>query len=209
MDEGGNPKVVRLPRTVDSGGKPLRRDGPCYFCGQPTTYRFSGIHARYGDVWIEKQFSPAVYASRVEALKSGIFLRQRFQGGNTLRQLLKFVCRPCLDEMKDRLWPEAEAREREEAQKRYAVAREPDAEPHPARLDHDIRLVAVNDGEIEIRLGDIAIGGVDYDARTSRLRVILGNAYLGTELPHVWTGGSAAIEIDLQEGIEETMRGVH
>lgn len=41
------------------------------------------------ETWIDKQFSPAVYASRVEAMRSGIFLRRRFQDGNTLRQLLK------------------------------------------------------------------------------------------------------------------------
>jgi hypothetical protein len=32
--------------------------------------------------------------------------------------------------------------------------------------------------------------------------VILGDAYIGTEAPHVWTGGLAAIEIDLHRGIE-------
>lgn len=202
MNDGDSTKVVRLPRNVDVSGRPLRREGPCYVCGQATAYRFSGIHGRYGDVWIDKQFSPAVYASRIEALRSGMFLRQRFQGGNTLRQLLKFVCRPCLDEMKDRLWPEAEAREREEAKRRYAAAWDIEAQRRPPRPDYDVRLAALNDREIEIRLGDIVIGGVDYDPSTSRLRVILGDAYLGTELPHVWSGGPAAVEIDLQEGIE-------
>ncbi|MCL4851346.1 MAG: hypothetical protein KJZ78_08160, partial [Bryobacteraceae bacterium] len=85
-----------------------------------------------------------------------------------------------------------------EAERRYAAARDLEAQRQPPRPDHNVRLVAVNDREIEIRLGDIPIGGVDYDARSSRLRVILGDAYLGTELPHLWTGGPAAIEIDLQ-----------
>ena len=87
MDNVDNPEVVLLPRNVDASGRLLRKEGPCYVCGRATAYRFSGIHARYGDVWIEKQFSPAVYAANIEALRSGIFLRQRFQGGNTLRQL--------------------------------------------------------------------------------------------------------------------------
>lgn len=38
MDEGGNPKVVRLPRNVDASGRPLRKEGPCYVCGQATAY---------------------------------------------------------------------------------------------------------------------------------------------------------------------------
>jgi len=53
--------------------------------------------------------------SRVAALRSGHF-RQRVPDGRTLRQLVKFVCRPCLDEMKNRLGPEGEARERAEAE---------------------------------------------------------------------------------------------
>jgi hypothetical protein len=36
--------------------------------------------------------------------------------------------------------------------------------------------------------------------------VILGDAYIGADVPHVWTGGPAAIEIDLRRGIE-TMLG--
>jgi hypothetical protein len=204
MDDGDNPKVVRLPRKVDTSGKPLRREGPCYICGQSTTYRFSGVHSHYGDVWIDKQFSPAVYASNVEALRSGFFLRQRFQGGNTLRQLLKFVCPPCLDEMKDRLWPEAAARERGEAERRYAAARDIEAQRQRASPNYDVRLVSVNDREIEIRLGDVVIGGIEYDARTSRLLVLLGDAYLGSELPLMWTGGPAAVEIDLRGGIDES-----
>jgi hypothetical protein len=144
-----------------------------------------------------------VYASRVEALRSGTFLRQKYQGGNTLRQLLKFVCSPCLDEMQDRLWPEAEARERAEAERRYAALPEVEAQRRSPRPDYDVRLVALNDREIEICLGDIVIGGIDYDARASRLRVILGDAYLGRELPLMWTGGPAAVEIDLRRGINE------
>ncbi|HXS94617.1 MAG TPA: tyrosine-type recombinase/integrase [Candidatus Limnocylindrales bacterium] len=33
----------------------------------------------------------------------------------------------------------------------------------------------MNDHEIEIRLGEVVIGGIDYDACTSRLRVARGN----------------------------------
>lgn len=203
MDEGDNPKVVRLPRNVDAGGKPLRKEGPCYACGQPTAYRFSGVHAHYGDAWLDKQFGPAVYASRVEALRSGIFLRQRFQGGRTLRQLLKFVCRPCRDEMKDRLWPEAEARERAETKRWYAANLE--AQRHSPRPDYDVRLVALNDVQVEIRLVDVVIGSIDYDPSASWLRVILGDARLGAELHHVWRGGPAALEIDLRQGIQKRL----
>jgi hypothetical protein len=32
----------------------------------------------------------------------------------------------------------------------------------PPRPGYDLRLVALNDREIEIRLGDVVIGGVDY-----------------------------------------------
>lgn len=52
------------------------------------------------------------------------------------------------------------------------------------------------------------IGMVDFDLRSFRLRVILGDAYIGTQLPHVWTGGPAAIEIDLHRGIEEMVGGI-
>lgn len=210
MDEADDPKskVVRLPRNVDSSGKVLRKEGPCYICDRPTAYGYSGRHVRYGDAWIDKWSIPAVRAVQIEQLKSGIFLRQRMQGQNTLRQLLKFVCRPCLTEMEDRLWPEAEARERAESQRRLEELRDLEAQRNPPRPDYGVRMAMLSDREIEIRLGDIVIGSVDYDPRTSRLRVILGDAYLGTDLPHVWTGGPAAVEIDLQEGIER-MRGAH
>jgi hypothetical protein len=203
MDEGDNPKVVRLPRTVDASGKPLRKEGPCYVCGQPTAYRFSAVHAHYGDAWIDKQFAAAVYASRVEALRSGVFLRQRLQGGRTLRQLLKFVCRRCLDEMKDSLWPEAEERERAETARRYAANLE--AQRRPPRPDCDVRLVGLNDLQVEICLADVVIGSIDYDPSASWLRVILGDACLGAELRHVWRGGPAVLEIDLRQGIRERL----
>ena len=147
MNEGEKPKVVRMRRELDTSGKPLRKDGPCYLCGQRTAYQFSAIHAHYGDAWIEKQFSPTVRAQMVEALRSGVFLRWRYQGGRTLRQLLKFVCRPCHDEMKHRLWPEAEAREREEAQRRNAAAQVAFEEQRRASpQQRGVRLVAINDG---------------------------------------------------------------
>lgn len=207
MDEGDAPnsKVVRLPRNLDASGSPLRKEGPCYVCGQPTPYRYSGYHIRYGDAWIDKWFRPAVRASQIEQLKSGAFLRQRVRDKNTLRQLLKFVCGPCRDDMEDRLWPEAEERQRTESQRRLEELRNLEAQRNPPRPDHGVRMVMVNESEIEIRCGGCVIGTVDFDVRSSRLRVILGDAYLGTDLPHVWTGGPAAIEIDLQEGIEETL----
>jgi hypothetical protein len=205
MDEAGSPKskVVRLPRNLDSSGKVLRKDGPCFICDHPTAYGYSGRHVRYGDEWIDKCFRPQVRASQIEQLKSGLFLRQHMQGQNTLRQLLKFVCPSCLTEMEDRLWPEAEARERAESQRRLEELRTFEAQRNPRRPDCGVRLVMLNDREIEIRRGDCVIGMVDFDAGSSRLRVILGDAYLGTEVPHVWTGGPAAIEIDLHRGIEE------
>lgn len=52
-------------------------------------------------------------------------------------------------------------------------------------------------------IGGLPDRQVDFDAGTSRLRVILGDAYLGTDIAHMWTGGPAAIEIDLLRGIEE------
>jgi len=61
MDKGDNPKVVRLPRNLDASGKPLRKEGPCYVCGETTAYRFPAVHARYGDAWIDKQLSPSMY----------------------------------------------------------------------------------------------------------------------------------------------------
>jgi hypothetical protein len=73
---------------------------------------------------------------------------------------------------------------------------------------HGVRMVMLNDRHIEIRCGDCVIGMVDFDASSSRLRVILGHAYIGTEVPHTWAGGPAAIEIDLRRGIEE-MGGPH
>jgi hypothetical protein len=38
MDKGDTPnsKVVRLPRNLDASGKPLRKEGACYVCGQAT-----------------------------------------------------------------------------------------------------------------------------------------------------------------------------
>jgi hypothetical protein len=205
MDEGETPKskVIRLPRSLDANGRLLRKDGPCYICDQPTAYRYSGYHGKYGDAWIDRQFNPAVRASQSERLKRGAFLRRREQGQNTLRQLLKFVCRPCLDDMEHRLWPEAEDRERADAEKRVPELRMIEAQRHPPRPDYDVRMVMLNEREIEIRCGDCLIGMIDFDSRSSRLRVILGDAYLGTELPHIWTGGPAAVEIDLQEGIDE------
>ena len=206
MDEGDTPnsKVVRLPRKLDAAGRLLRKDGPCYICGQPTAYRYSGYHGRYGDARIDKQFSPAARASQSERLKSGAFLRQHMQGKIVLRQLLKFVCRSCLDEMKDRLWPAAQERERAEAQKAIDLW-ELEAQRHPPRPDYEVRMVMLNEHEIEIQCGDCVIGTVDFDARSSRLRVILGDGYLGTEMPLMWAGGPAAIAVDLKGGIERNL----
>jgi hypothetical protein len=66
-------------------------------------------------------------------------------------------------------------------------------------------MVMLDEREIEIRCGDCVIGMVDFEVRTSRLRVILGDAHLGMEVLLMWTGGPAAIEIDLRGGLEETL----
>jgi len=204
MGEGDAPnsKVVRLPRNLDASGRPLRKEGPCYICSHPTSYGYSGYHARHGDAWIDKWFKAAVRASHIERLKSGAFLRYRTRSGNTLRQLLKFVCRPCLADMKDRLWPEARERERVEAQQAIADPANLDAPGNSPRPDYAIRMVMRTEREIEIRCGECAIGKVDFDERSGRLRVILGDAHVGTELPHMWTGGPAAVVVDLRSGIE-------
>jgi hypothetical protein len=205
MDQGDTPnsKVVRLPRNLDASGRLLRKEGPCYICDQPTAYRYSGYHGMYGDAWIDKQFSPAVRADQRERLKSGAFLRGRAPGNNTLRQLLRIVCLPCRDEMKDRLWPQAAERERAEAQKWVSDLRDLEAQRDSPRPDHGVRMVMLNEREIEIRCGDCVIGMIEFEVRSSRLRVILGDAHLGTEMLHMWTGGPAAIEIDLRRGLEE------
>ena len=58
----------------------------------------------------------------------------------------------------------------------------------------------LNEREIEIRCGSCVIGMVDFDAGSSRLRVILGDANVGTGVPHIWTGGPVIVEIDLRGG---------
>lgn len=205
MDEGATPhsKVLRLPRNLDASGRLLRKEGPCYICDHPTAYRYSGYHGKYGDAWIDKQFSPALRWFQSERLKTGAFLRERAPGNNTLRQLLKFICQPCLDEMEDRLWPEAAERARAEVPKWVSDLLDLEAQRNPPRPGHGVRLVMLNEREIEIRCGDRVIGMVDFEVRSSRLRVILGGARLGTEVPHMWTGGPAAIEIDLGGGLGE------
>ena len=157
------------------------------------------IRDRYGDAWIDKWFRPEVRAVQSEPLKSGLFLRRRVGDNNTLRQLLKFVCRPCLELMKDRLWPEAQERERAEAQKWLAHI---EVQCNMPRPDDGVRMAMLTDRQVQIRYGDCVIGVVDFNVHTFRLRVILGDAYIGTDVPHVWTGGPAAIGIDLHRGIE-------
>jgi hypothetical protein len=104
--------------------------------------------------------------------------------------------------MKDRFWPAAQERETAEAQKWLANI---EAQRNLPRPVHGVRMVMLNDRHIEIRCGDCVIGMVDFDAGNSRLRVILGDAYIGTGVPHMWTGGPAAVEIDLRGGIEEML----
>jgi hypothetical protein len=192
-------KVVRLPRKLDASGSPLRKEGPCYVCGEATAYRYSGYHGRYGDAWIDKWFRPEVRAVQSELLKSGLFLRQRVRDNNILRQLLKFVCRPCRDLMEDHLWPEAQERDRAAAQEWLANIEAQRNTPQP---DCGVRMVTLNDRQVQIFYGDCVIGVVDVNIYNFRLRVILGDTYIGTKVPHVWTGGPAAIEIDLHRGIE-------
>jgi hypothetical protein len=208
MDEGDDPNsnVVRLPRNLDASGRFLRKNGPCYICDHPTAYGYSGYHGRYGDEWIDKWFRPGVREAQAERLKSGAFLRGRVPDNNTLRQLMKFVCLSCRNDMNNRLWPEANERERAESQRWLADLHSREAQLNPFRLDYGVRLVILNDHQIEIRSEDCVIGVVDFDVRSFRLRVILGDAYVGTEVPHVWTGGPAAVEIDLHRGIEQMLR---
>ncbi len=194
MDEGDTPnsKVVRLPRNLDATGGLLRKDGPCYICGQPTAYRYSVYHGRYGDAWIDKQFGPAMRAYQSERLKSGAFLRWREQGRIVLGQLLKFVCRSCLDEMKERLWPEAEERERAEAQKRIDLW-ELEAQRRPPRPAYEVRMVVLQRDEIEIRCGDCVIGALLIldEGDLQSCAVILDDGYPGTgDAPNVvrWPG---------------------
>ena len=104
--------------------------------------------------------------------------------------------------MKDRLWPQPAERERAEAQKSVSGLRDLEAQRNPPRPDHGVRMVMLNEREIEIRCGDCVIGMVDFEVRSSRLRVILGDAHLGAEVLHMWTGGPAAIEIDLRGGTQ-------
>jgi hypothetical protein len=153
----------------------------------------------YGDAWIDKWFRPEVRAVQIELLKNGAFLRQKMLGQNTLRQLLKFICRPCLDLIEHQLWPEAQERERAAAKEWLANIEAQRNVPQP---DDGVRMVMLDDRQVQILYGDCVIGVVDFNIRTFRLRVILGDAYIGTEVPHVWTGGPAAIEIDLHRGIE-------
>ena len=103
----GRPNVLRMRPAVDSFGKTLRREGPCYICGGRTSYRFCSMYARYGDAWLERKFASDMRAENVQRIRYGTFRTERGGGGNVLlRQLMKFVCKECIDDLENRQWPD-------------------------------------------------------------------------------------------------------
>lgn len=67
------PNVLRMRPAVDSFGKKLRKEGPCYICGARTRYRFCSMYARYGDAWLERKFAPGMRAENVQRIRYGSF----------------------------------------------------------------------------------------------------------------------------------------
>lgn len=113
-----HPNVFKMRPTADSVGNKLRREGPCYVCGAPTSYRYCGRHARYGDAWLDKQFRPFIRIPWLTQLWQGDFWSERVCGGKgILRDALNFTCPACLDAL-ERAWGEREAQLKVERDKR-------------------------------------------------------------------------------------------
>ena len=112
--DDSQPNVLKMRPTIDAGGKKLRREGPCYICGAHTRYRYSGLHARYGDAWLDRHFTATERAERVQMLWSDEFLYSRVGGGTLLRSMLKFTCCQCQGQLESHwrareVWFKAEA----------------------------------------------------------------------------------------------------
>ena len=81
------PNVLRMRPAVDSSGKKLRKEGPCYICGARTGYRFCSMYARYGDAWLDRKFAPDMRAENVQRIRYGTFRRLSTGWSNSLRSV--------------------------------------------------------------------------------------------------------------------------